>query len=144
MLLYSCSVMSDSLWLNELQPARFLCPWNSQTRILEWVAISFSRGPSQIRDWKHISYIGRENMSHQESLVNSYKFFFGIKNIWVIKQPSKLLSFNSWSPGCTKISWFICSSFLILLFNKIYCEICFILIQNLICAELYIFDWNAQ
>ena len=31
----------------------------SQARILEWVAISFSRGPSQPRDWPCISCIGR-------------------------------------------------------------------------------------
>ena len=30
-----------------------------QARILEWVAISYSRGSSQPRDWTHISYIGR-------------------------------------------------------------------------------------
>ena len=30
-----------------------------QARILEWVAISFSRGSSQPRDWTHISCIGR-------------------------------------------------------------------------------------
>ena len=30
-----------------------------QARILEWVAISFSRGSSQPRDWTLISYIGR-------------------------------------------------------------------------------------
>ena len=28
-----------------------------QARILEWVAISFSRGSSQPRDWTHISYV---------------------------------------------------------------------------------------
>ena len=30
-----------------------------QARILEWVAISFSRGSSQFRDWVNVSYIGR-------------------------------------------------------------------------------------
>ena len=30
----------------------------SQARILEWVAISFSRGSSQLRDWIHVSCIG--------------------------------------------------------------------------------------
>ena len=29
----------------------------SQTRMLKWVAISFSRGPSWLRDWSHISCI---------------------------------------------------------------------------------------
>ena len=31
----------------------------SQTRILEWVAISYSRGSSQPRDWNYVSCIGR-------------------------------------------------------------------------------------
>ena len=35
----SCSVVSDSLRLHGLQPARLLCPWDSQARTLEWVAI---------------------------------------------------------------------------------------------------------
>ena len=32
----------------------------SQTRILEWVAISFSRGSSQLKDPTHVSGIGRK------------------------------------------------------------------------------------
>ena len=36
----------------------------SQTRILEWVAISFSRGSSQLRDWTHISCTGRQILYH--------------------------------------------------------------------------------
>ena len=28
-----------------------------QARILEWVAMPFSRGSSRLRDWTHISYI---------------------------------------------------------------------------------------
>ena len=40
-----------------LQPARLLCPQDSQARILEWVAISFSRGSSQPRDRAHVSCI---------------------------------------------------------------------------------------
>jgi len=28
--------------------ARLLCPWNFQARILEWIAISFSRGSSKL------------------------------------------------------------------------------------------------
>ena len=31
----------------------------SQARILEWVAVSFSRGSSQPRDQIHVSYIGK-------------------------------------------------------------------------------------
>ena len=42
--------MSDSLQPHGLQPARLLHPWDFQARILEWSAISFSRGSSWIRD----------------------------------------------------------------------------------------------
>ena len=40
----SHSVVSDSLRPHGLQPTRLLCPEISQARILERVAISFSRG----------------------------------------------------------------------------------------------------
>ena len=36
----------------------------SQSRILEWVAISFSRGSSQIRDQTRVSWIGRRILYH--------------------------------------------------------------------------------
>ena len=41
-----------------------------QARTLEWVAISFSKGSSWLRDWTHlayISYIGREILYHSAS-----------------------------------------------------------------------------
>ena len=49
--------MPDSLQPHGLQPTRLLCPWDfpGQVRILEWVAISFSRGSSQPRDRTRIS-----------------------------------------------------------------------------------------
>jgi len=48
----SLSVMSDSLW-----PHRLYSPWNSPGRILEWVAVPFSRGFSQPRDQTQVSHI---------------------------------------------------------------------------------------
>ena len=45
----SCSVVSDSLW-----PHGLYSPWNS--RVLEWVAIPFSRGSSQPRDRTQVSH----------------------------------------------------------------------------------------
>ena len=36
----------------------------SQVRILKWVAISFSRGSSQLRDWTPVSCIGRQILYH--------------------------------------------------------------------------------
>ena len=41
----------------------------SQARILEWVAISFSRGSSRPRDWTPVSYIGRQIL-YQEAIIN--------------------------------------------------------------------------
>ena len=35
-----------------------------QARILEWVAISSSRGSSQLRDWTHVSCTGRQILYH--------------------------------------------------------------------------------
>ena len=32
-----------------------ICPWNSPDRLLEWVAISFSKESSRPRDWTNIS-----------------------------------------------------------------------------------------
>ena len=64
--LFSCSVVSNS----------FVTPWAAahqsplsmgfpmKARILEWVAISFSRGSSQTRDQTHISCIGRWILYH--------------------------------------------------------------------------------
>ena len=48
----------------------------SQARILEWVVISFSRGSSRLRNWTHISCIGRQiflPLSHQGSPAGQYK-----------------------------------------------------------------------
>ena len=39
-----CSVMLDPLQPHELQPTRLHCPWNFPGKILEWVAMSSSRG----------------------------------------------------------------------------------------------------
>ena len=49
------SVVSNSLRPHGLLPARLLCPWIFQARILEWVAMPFSRGSSWPRDQSHIS-----------------------------------------------------------------------------------------
>ena len=53
----SHSVMSDSLQPHGLQPPVFLWPDILQARILEWVAISSSRGSSWQREWTHVSCV---------------------------------------------------------------------------------------
>ena len=62
--LQSCPTLQPyGLW-----PARLLCPWDIQARILKWVAISSSRGSSQPRDQtyhaSYISSIGRQVLYH--------------------------------------------------------------------------------
>ena len=53
--LFSCWVLSDSgNPMNRSPPASSVLGI-SQAGILEWIAISFSRGSSQSRDWTHIS-----------------------------------------------------------------------------------------
>ena len=53
----SHSVVSDSLWPHGLySPPGSSVHGVLQARILEWVAIPFSRGSSQPRDWTQISY----------------------------------------------------------------------------------------
>ena len=49
----ACSVTKlcpNSVQPHGLKPARLLCPWISQARLLAWVTISFSRGSSWCRD----------------------------------------------------------------------------------------------
>ena len=52
------------LRLHWLWPTRFLCPWISQARTLEWVAISLSRGYSWPRNWIWVFCIGRQILYH--------------------------------------------------------------------------------
>ena len=61
---FCCSLVAQ-LCLTLCNPMDYSLPGSSvneisQARILEWVAISFSRVSSQPRDWTHISCIGRQ------------------------------------------------------------------------------------
>ena len=56
--------LQSCLTLCTLQSASSSVPGISQARILEWVAISSSRGPSRPRDQTHISYIGKHVLYH--------------------------------------------------------------------------------
>ena len=61
---FSHLVVSDSLWPHGLSPTRLLCHGISQARILECVAVSYSRGSSWIRDGTHVSCISRWILYH--------------------------------------------------------------------------------
>ena len=52
---HSCLIFCDPM---DCSPSGSSVYGISQARILEWVAISFSRGSSQLRDWIHVSCIG--------------------------------------------------------------------------------------
>ena len=52
-----CNAMDCSLWGSYVRGI-------FQARILEWVAISFSRGSFHLRDWTHISCLGRQVLYH--------------------------------------------------------------------------------
>ena len=57
----SCPTLCNSL---DCSPPGSSVLGISQARILEWVAISFSRGSSWPRDWTQISYIDRRILYH--------------------------------------------------------------------------------
>ena len=48
----SCLTLCDPM---DCRPPRLLCPWDFPARILEWVAISFSRGSCQPSDGTWVS-----------------------------------------------------------------------------------------
>ena len=47
---------SNLAYTHRLEPTRLLCPWDSLDKILEWVAIPFSRRSSQTRDGIWVSH----------------------------------------------------------------------------------------
>ena len=79
----------------------------SQARILEWVAISFSRTSSQLRDWTHIC-IGRQILYHwatreapvdDNALVDDEAMI--VEGTWFSKWPqgTEPLTILEYSPG---------------------------------------------
>ena len=100
----SCSVVSDSLW------PRGLCSLSGssvhrifQARILEWVAISYSRGSAWPRDWTWVSctagrfftiYLAKQTFSFSPSLIHVHSknyraslYWLRIKKFWLVSSP---------------------------------------------------------
>ena len=68
----SCLTLCDPM---DCSPPGSSLPGIFQARILEWVAIPFSRGPSWPRDWNRVTCIGRwilYQLSHQGSPDNIF------------------------------------------------------------------------
>ena len=75
----SHSVVSNSLW-----PHGLYCAWILQARILEWVAIPFSRGSSQPRDRTQVSLIAGEFFT-----------IWATREVWVLIMRQHLLGLLS-------------------------------------------------
>ena len=78
----SHSVMSDSatLWTVACQaPLSMGFSRILQTRVLEWVAISFSRGSSPLRDGTLVSCISRQILYHWVNLGSPFELLLGCK-----------------------------------------------------------------
>ena len=56
--------MSDSFATSWTAACQVSVHGISQARILQWLAISFSRGSSRSRDWTHVFCIGRHILYH--------------------------------------------------------------------------------
>ena len=74
----SHSVVSDSLWPHKLSPTSSSVHGILQARILDWLAISFSRGSSWCRDWCPVSCLaGRFFVS----FISMLFFFFYVGHL---------------------------------------------------------------
>ena len=75
------------LWSRGLWPAVLLCPWDSQARILEWVAMLSSKGSSWPRNSTsvlHVSCLGRRVLYHEHHLGRSECFVWGTSILLLI------------------------------------------------------------
>ena len=80
-----CAQLCPALWdpLNH-RPPSFFIHGIFQARILEQVAISYSRGSSPPRDWTHVSCVsctGRQVLYHLGSLYK-IEVYFSFMNSW--------------------------------------------------------------
>ena len=77
-----------------------------QARVLEWVAISFSRGSSQTRDWTRVSCIGRRILYHwatRKAVVECSPLFLVIYFLffWIShKKWANIFQFSSVAQSC--------------------------------------------
>ena len=80
-----------SVMFNSLQPIDCSPPVSSahgilQAKILEWVAIPFSRGSPWPRDWTHISYLANSlPLYHLGSPLRSISVHYEIFPLWLLR-----------------------------------------------------------
>ena len=139
----SLPVMSDSLW-----PHGLYSPWNSPGRILEWVAVPFSRGFSQPSNQTQVSHlVGKffTSWATREAnivschlqmvtvlpLLFQFEFFFKIS-----------LSFWLLWPGLPKLHWVKVVSVDILVLYLILEEMCWVWCLLWVCHKWPILCWD--
>ena len=101
-----CAQLLSPVWLFAtpwtIAPPRLLCPWVSLGRTLEWVAFSFFRGSSWLRDQTRLSYIaGRfftaEPLGSPRRCLHIFKLFFlFVCFLWINTWKSRNLNIVSW------------------------------------------------
>ena len=88
-LIYCCYLVTKScltLWPVDCSPPGSSVRGISQARILELVAISYSRRSSWFRDWTHVSYDGRQILCTSEPrgkpIINYSSYFMCISLVF--------------------------------------------------------------
>ena len=115
LLLFICQIVSQP---HGLQPAGILCSWISQARIWEWVALSFYRGSSQLRDLTRISCLAGEFFTTEPLWFSSVQSLSRVRLFvtpWIVAHQASLSITNYWSSlKLTSIQLVMPSSHLIL------------------------------
>ena len=70
--------MLSHVWICDCSPTDSFVHGIFQARILEWVAISYSRQSSRPRDWTHILCIGKQILYHCAKSTILYVQMFGM------------------------------------------------------------------
>ena len=106
----SRSVMSDSLWPLDCSPPGSSVRGILQARILEWIAMPYSGGSSQPRDWTQVSLIAGRFLTVRATREAHFSTLLAYKNKWaslvaqLVKNPPAMqeTQFDSW---VQKIRW---------------------------------------
>ena len=94
---WSCSVVSDSLWPHGLSLSGFSVCGIFQARVLEWVAVSFSRRSSQRRDQTRVFRIaGRRFTIWATREAQNVPYSSGLRYTSFIYLKSKLYQWSAW------------------------------------------------
>ena len=95
---YVCSFVSNSLWPHGCNPPGSSAHGIFQARILEWVAISYSRGSSRSTDWtqvSRVSWITRRILYQFSSVQFSRSVVSNSATPWIAARQASLSITNS-------------------------------------------------